>query len=484
MRESAGQFIPVVFAAMLAACSSESGTPEAQEPEFPRVLVAESEMVQVRRGADGSLTNWRLAPDLDPDILGIQVSPGEEREACFFSGADSLCHSVGIDEAYDFVIRFEGQDYPTRILGQPPAAVFDEAYREAHRGRITASVPEVYELVNVAIALTPYTRREDNYLVERREPYYEDVMGHFSAVEQHPFVRWLNAELESGRYSSTKMSGYAFVFDSSGVIRRSPVYNSTNFVGQGNVLLPELEQMQSFADASDFQDFYRTNRELYAEQESFVRDSLGVERMLDWLRRNFPDVEFYDHVNIVFSPLVRGNQSVTWFRHTGFSEIQPHINFPYERRLSGDDQLTPSSIALRRGALLFTELNHGFINPTASLYSDRISAAMQNRESWVDPEKSAASYGWPESVFNEMMNWALVSLYYVDFAPEGDQDLLVSRNARWQAEGRGFLRSPEFHEFLVDLYRDRPEGSTVADLYPEIVEWFAAQAEQAGPGDK
>ena len=109
---------------------------------------------------------------------------------------------------------------------------------------------------------------------------------------------------------------------------------------------------------------------------------------------------------------------------------------------------------------------------------------MQNRESWVDPEKSAASYGWPESVFNEMMNWALVSLYYVDFAPEGDQDLLVSRTARWQAEGRGFLRSPEFHEFLVDLYRDRPEGSTVADLYPEIVEWFAAQAEQAGPGDK
>jgi hypothetical protein len=473
----------IALAASLAACTADSSTPEMKDPEAGRVLIAESEVVQVRRGADGRLTGWRLAPELDPDVLGIQVPPGEKRRACFFSGADSLCHSVGLDEAYDFVIRFDGQDYPTRILGEPPAAVFNEAYREAHRGRITATVPEVYEMVNVAIALTPFTRQEDNYLVAKRGPYYEEVMGHFSAVEQHPFVRWLDAELERGNYSSTKMSGYAFVFDSSGIIRRSPVYNSTNFVGQGNVLLPELEQMQSFADASDFQEFYRTNRELYAEQESFMRDSLGVEQMLDWLRRNFPDVEFYDYVNIIFSPLVRGNQSVTWFRYTGFSEIQPHVNFPYERRLSGDDQLTPSSIRLRRGALLFTELNHGFINPTASLYSDRIAAAMQNRASWVDPEKSAASYGWPESVFNEMMNWALVSLYYVDYAPESDLDLLVSRNARWQSEGRGFLQAPEFHEFLIDLYRDRPEGATAADLYPEIVDWFAAQSEQAGPGE-
>ena len=467
----------IALVATVAACDTDGSTSEQKESEAPRALAADSVIVQVRRGADGPLTGWRLAPELDPDILSIQVPPGEKRQACFFSGADSLCHSVALGEAYDFVIRFDGQDYPTRILGEPPAAVFDEAYREAHRGRITATVPEVYEMVNVAIALTPYTRRDDNYLVAKRTPYYEEVMRHFSAVEQHPFVRWLDAELERGNYSSTKMNGYAFVFDASGDIRRSRVYNSTNFVGQGNTLLPELEQMQSFADASDFQDFYLSHLELYAEQESFMRDSLGVEQMLDWLRRNFSDVEFYDHVNIVFSPLVRGHQSVTWFRYPGFSEIQPHVNFPYERQLSGDEQLASSSIRVRRGALLFTELNHGFINPTADLYSDRINAAMQNREFWVDPEKSAGSYAWPESVFNEMMNGALVSLYYVDHAPAGDQDRLVSRNARWQAEGRGFLRSPEFHEYLVELYRNRPEGTKVADLYPDIVEWFAAQPE-------
>jgi hypothetical protein len=477
MRLRAGQFGQVILVATLAACTSDSSTPDEQSPDVERVLAAESVVVKVRRGSDGPLTNWRLTPDLNPDILGVQVPPDEKREACFFSGDESLCYSVGLGEAYDFVIRFEGQDYPTRILGEPPAALFDDAYRKAHRGKISVSVPEVYEMVNVAIALTPFTRQEDNYLVAKRTSYYEEVMRHFSALEEHPFVGWLDSELRRGRYSQHKMSGYAFVFDSSGIIRRSPVYNSTNFVGQGNTLLPVLEQMQSFADASDFRDFYRAHRELYVEQESFMSDSLEVGQMLEWLRSNFPDVEFYDHVNVILSPLVWGNQSVTWFRYTGFSEIQPHVNFAYDVRLTGDDRLTQASIQLRRGATLFTELNHGFINPTSALYSDRIGAALENQESWASPGTSAVSYGWPQGVFTEMLNWGLLSLYYLDYAPVGDQDLLVSRNARRQAEGRGFTRAGEFHQFLVELYRSRPEGATVADLYPQIVDWFAEQPE-------
>lgn len=477
MRERAVSFVLVVVAVTLAACASDSRTSETQQPEGGQVFVAESQFVKVRRGSDGRLTNWRLTPELDPDILGVQVSPGEKREACFFSGADSLCHSVGLGEAYDFVIRFDGTDYPTRIFGLPPAALFDDAYRRAHRGKVSFTVPEVYEMVNVAIALTPFTRQEDNYLVAKRTPYYDEVMRHFSGVDQHPFVLWMDSELERGRYSSNKMCGYAFVFDSSGVVQRSPIYNSTNFAGQANTLLPVLEEMRSFAEASDFREFYDAHRELYARQESFVRDSLDVERMLDWLHRQFPDVEFYDHVNVIFSPLVWGNQSVTWFRYTGFSELQPHVNFAYDIRLSGDERLDPASIQLRRGATLFTELNHGFINPTSDLYSDQVGAALENQESWVRPESSAASYGWPHGIFTEMMNWGLLSLYYVDYGLVDDQDRLVARNGRRQVEGRGFIRAPEFHEFLVELYRGRPEGATVADLYPQIVEWFAAQPE-------
>ena len=41
------------------------------------------------------------------------------------------------------------------VSAQRPAAVFDAAFRAAHRGKMLVEVLEVYELVNIAIALTP-----------------------------------------------------------------------------------------------------------------------------------------------------------------------------------------------------------------------------------------------------------------------------------------------------------------------------------------
>ena len=37
---------------------------------------------------------------------------------------------------------------------------------------------------------------------------------------------------------------------------------------------------------------------------------------------------------------------------------------------------------------------------------------------------------------------------------------------------RGFLMFTEFDKFLVNLYRTRPAGTTIADLYPQIIAWF------------
>lgn len=467
----------LVLSVVVAACAAPRSGP--QPPESPEVLTATDPVVAVQRGAREERTNWRLSAELDPDILAVQVPEGQKREVCFFSGENTLCRAVATGEQYDFVIRYDGTDYPTRIQGVPPAAVFDEAYREANRGEVTVVVPEVYEMVNVAIALTPWAQRENNWAVWKRGHYYEDLREHFARVERHPLVRWLDAELRDGYYARHKMNAIAFVFDSAGRIRRSPVYNRHNWPGPpANSLLPVLEQMQSFADASDFQDFYRDHRELYDEQEAFFREKIDVEGMLEWLSDNFPAVEFYDHVKVVFSPLVWASQSVTWYPYEGFSEIQPHMNFPYPVNIPGYENLDERSHLLQRSGTLFTELNHGFINPTAEGHRDEIARAMgDDRDYWVRPESSASTYGWPEQVFLEMMNHGLLSLYFVDRARPEDHEALVSSNARHQADGRGFLRAPEFHDFLVDLYRSRPDGTTVAELYPEIIAWFDARGE-------
>lgn len=39
-------------------------------------------------------------------------------------------------------------------------------------------------------------------------------------------------------------------------------------------------------------------------------------------------------------------------------------------------------------------------------------------------------------------------------------------------EYRGFKKFAEFDQFLVNLYKNKNQGQTVADLYPAIVKWF------------
>jgi hypothetical protein len=74
--------------------------------------------------------------------------------------------------------------------------------------------------------------------------------------------------------------------------------------------------------------------------------------------------------------------------------------------------------------------------------------------------------------FDEYMNWALVSLRYIDYAPLTEQPKLIAQIEDIMLNYRGFRRFPEFNQFLVKTYKNRRKGETVADLYPAIVGWF------------
>jgi hypothetical protein len=462
-----------------AQASAQGAAPQQQDR-----LIAEAPKVDYRVGDKLNKGAWTLNAALKPDIYTAELNKGERREVCFMSGANSLCRTVGIGDQYDFIITHAGVDYPTRIVGAyvPPMAVFDTAYQNMHRGKTRISIPEMYELVNIAIALTPKAQ-EDRFLVEKDTPYYRELMTHFAPVKDHPFVTALDQGMRKDmfRYFRLKMNGYAFDFDNRGKIVRNPRYDRTGFSGdKTNDLLPYLAQMQDFADKSGFRKFYAAHRAFYNSQISYYRDSINIAEMLTWLRTQFPDVKPYDTTNIIFSPLVAGSQSLTWMESNGFRELQPHVNFPYPGK--GDVGLSPEAVALRRGYILFTELNHGFINPTADLYQPRIRAALDHRDYWAKKGSSSDGYGNAYSLFNEMMNWGLVSLYLVDKAPAAERDALIGKlNPMMGAEGRGFPQFPRFNAFLVDLYKNRAAGATVASLYPKIIEWFEQQDDAPKP---
>lgn len=356
-----------------------------------------------------------------------------------------------------------------------PAAVFDSAYRASHAGKTFVEIPEVYELVNVAIALTP-TATKEKYLVYQRSPYYAAVRKWFDGQKDHPLIAALDEALarSPNAYFSLKMNGYAFEFNERGDIVPSRVYDRTGFRSERtNTLRPYLQQLQSFATATGFREFYKSQASTYAAQIAFYRDEANVAEMTKWLDRNFPRSNDYDTYKIVFSPLVYANQSTTWFESNGFKELQPHVNYPYPEDIARGfpEPLSPAAAIVYRGNIVFTEINHGYINPEGERYRERILKATSRRELWVDAGKPSTYYPGT-GTFNEYMNWALVSLRIADHAPAAEQERMIAKVEQMMTGSRGFPQFAAFDQFLLKLYRGRKPGATVADLYPQIITWF------------
>ena len=60
----------------------------------------------------------------------------------------------------------------------------------------------------------------------------------------------------------------------------------------------------------------------------------------------------------------------------------------------------------------------------------------------------------------------------VDYVPKNEQARMIAAVDRMMVRNRGFIQFEQFDKFLVNLYRTRPAGKTVADLYPQIIASF------------
>ena len=126
-----------------------------------------------------------------------------------------------------------------------------------------------------------------------------------------------------------------------------------------------------------------------------------------------------------------------------------------------------------KGTILFTELNHGFLNPTTSKYGKEVAKAVSNRYFWLAREKGPRYYSGSANLFDEYLNWVLVNLRATDIiADRVEQEKIIGYVDRIMVENRGFIQFAKFSRFLVNEYRNREKNQTVADMYPKIIKWF------------
>ncbi|KAA0993266.1 DUF4932 domain-containing protein [Dyadobacter aurulentus] len=443
--------------------------------QLPVIRAAKSS-ANIRVGNELQQGSWNINPSLKPDVFDIYVEPAGT-PVTFITDQDSIRFLIKPDSYYDFVILVNGKDSAlTAIKGFPfvPRAHFTDDYKKSHTGKTFVEVPPFYELVNIVFALTTEGRK-DNGMIDKKIPYYTEVLQWFDKYRNEPVVERINADLKSpDGYHALKMDAYAFELSGEKVVK-SPVYDRLGF-SDGNNLQHQIAGLQDFGQKSNFSDFYAKHQPYYDRLIASYRDSIGVQEMQNWLTVNFPSTR-YDSFKIIFSPLVSSNQSATRFDYDGFREAQAHVNFPRMDGI-GSKEYSKKAFLVQAGSILFTELNHAFINPESEKpeYAARINKAFADLNVWNDMQKPAKYYADGYSSFNEYMNWALVCLRYADYAPKAEQGKLISRTEDMMVNLRGFKKFAAFDQFLVRLYKNRKKGQVLADLYPEIVSWFEKNA--------
>lgn len=434
---------------------------------LPSVKTEEDTLQVYVKGEKGNFPHQELH-----DLFRYTVLVNPTDTISIVSERDSIGFAVKPPDSLLFdVVRQQGKDTLHCVLTvaeEQQHAHFTEAYQQSHQGKTSIEIPKVYELINIIYALTS-TGKTDSDIVDKDTPYYDEVLAYFKKYDQESVISVFDSLLKADNYHVLKMDAYAFDFEGT-KIEKSDIYNIVSW-GNFNTLEPYLDLLDDFSKKSDFLNFYAMHQPLYQRQIRTYQDTIDTHEMKLWLERNFPNTK-YNSLKVIFSPLVSGNQSSCNFENNGFKELQAHVNYPYVGQWL---QQYPSEMAtLIRGNIVFTELNHGYINPESdkTIYSEGLRRAFQNIDKWIDKDKPAGNYDNPYTCFNEYMNWGLVCLRYTDYAREEYLPELLANIENMMVEYRGFKKFAEFDQFLVKLYQDKKEEKALADLYPQIIDWF------------
>lgn len=434
---------------------------------------ANNNKASIRIGTQYYPEAWELTahPQNDPDYISTEVDK-EGTLFCFITDKDSIAFLVKRGEKYLFrVILNEKDTIWAQAKGGYPKAHFDVAYKKNNDGKVLIEVPPVYELVNIVMAITP-TGIKDSNLIEHEDAYYQKVQDYFGSFKTHRAVTVMDSLLKADQYYDIKMDSYAFYLEN-GHLKKKSTYNRISW-GSDNTIEPYIPLLHDFAKKTKFERFYKKNLPFYTGLIKAYQDTLGVPDMLKWLSINFPSVK-KNCTKIIFSPLVNGNQSASGFDNDDFIEAQAHVNFPNFWYNPKTSKYTQKGFDLTRGDIVFTELNHGFENPEFENKPENQAAFNKipfKLDVYAEKGKAASFYNNPLSCVEEYMNWALVSLRYVDFAPKKDLETLLQYRENFMVHQRGFTKFKAFNRFLVDIYTNRPKGKVVADLYPQIIKWF------------
>jgi hypothetical protein len=120
--------------------------------------------------------------------------------------------------------------------------------------------------------------------------------------------------------------------------------------------------------------------------------------------------------------------------------------------------------------MVFTEIDHNYVNPETDKYIDKVNTYFKDKNKWT-AGKESKGYSSAYAVFNEYMTWSVYLLYCYDQYNNEDFKIINDRIVKYIINKRGFHRFDDFHGTMLSLYSNKKEDETVSDLYLALLEW-------------
>jgi Domain of unknown function (DUF4932) len=368
-----------------------------------------------------------------------------------------------------FLTGFVFSDCTAQTVSDNSVSIVDE--------KAVYTNPEVYELMQVAIALTDTAIVTNNVKmytnnVETTTAYYREVMEVFGRFKNHALIRRLNKSFSKSAINYVYQLQKAFNagFGDKGVKKNSqmPLFRRI-WIGFNSVSRAELEK---FAVETNFRNFYKRHLPYYNAMLADVKNKLAVPTIQAWLEKQF--TARYDKYTIVVSPLANAFHFTQHFNYKGDKTTVIWIG-----AATGFDTLTTGSslAAASYAGVAFTEIDHNYVNPATDKYKKEVNEIMggNNRKNWVDESGDAALYSTGYAVFNEYMTHAVYLLYIKETYGEKVYETVLANKVKGMTARRKYYRFGAFYNALLQCFQNRRNNQLLADLYPAILQWCKTQ---------
>jgi hypothetical protein len=454
------------------------------EETYPKTLWSENDTFLLRY-KDYPGSDVFTASRKDRISPGTDASPGEYMTIVYGKDSVRLNYHNHVPYGHAIFVNLASSKGKTvlRLHFNDMFNYFSPAYIRKNKGNVQFDIPEAYELANIIWTLSPSGRRAKDLYTEG--DYYKKVMAYFKPYAGHRIFKELDFpdSVYFDKYYSFRENSFAFNFKEPkpGAKDTKLLFNGPYYYVFGNDLADSslfgrlLPLVEDFAAKSKFREFYKSNLAFYQKEIAREKSLMPVRQMWDWLEREFVKPN-YQSYRVVFSPLIGGSHSTQRYStedtYGSFSE-----NVMFVCGAGRYDTISAFTEKQKEGlmsGIVFTEIDHNYVNPATSKYRKVVDSIFSKRAVWVRSSMSSNYYSHPESVFNEYMTHAVFCLYVLDVYDKSTADLVIDRREVMNVDRRGFYKFREFDRELIRL-RQEYKNLKVVELYPYILDWCRKQ---------